>query len=325
MGAASKYGAKPQHSQGSQARIPPKGAIVLRFAYELIPALLLGLLLGYRFPSLPTRLAAPLVTWGIPITLVGLLLRSGLGGDLLVAGAAAGLINGIGLLLLWVAPLRRALANGGLQLGSVVGNTGYFGIPVALALLPPQALGYSITYDLVGTLITWSVGPLLIGGMAITPAKLLAIFLGSPALKGLVIALAIHLSPWGDAVAGLLWIPSRLVLLLALTVVGMRLGVMLRRPEGAAIRAGERGPLATALAFKLLVLPLIALVVGQMLRLPELVRNAVVLQAAAPTAISVLLIAEAAGMHQDRSAHLVLWSTLLALVSVPLWWWWVGT
>ena len=106
---------------------------MLRFAYELIPALLLGLLLGYRFPALPTRLAAPLVTWGIPITLVGLLLRSGLGGDLLVAGAAAGLINGIGLLLLWVAPLRRALANGGLQLGAVVGNTGYFGIPVALA------------------------------------------------------------------------------------------------------------------------------------------------------------------------------------------------
>ncbi|MFO0138891.1 MAG: AEC family transporter, partial [Cyanobacteriota bacterium] len=306
--------------------IHAKGAFVLLVAYDVLAELVLGLQLGYRVPALPTRLAAPLVAWGIPITLVGLLLRSGLGGGLLFAGAAAALINGIGfLLLLGVAPLRRALANGGLQLGAVVGNTGYFGIPVALALLPPQALGYSITYDLVGTLITWSVGPLLIGGMAITPAKLLAIFLGSPALKGLAIALAIHLTPWGDAVAGLLWIPSRLVLLLALTVVGMRLGVMLRRPEGAAIRAGEKGPLATALAFKLLVLPLLALVLGQLLRLPELVRNAVVLQAAAPTAISVLLIAEAAGMHQDRTAHLVLWSTLLALVSVPLWWWWVGT
>jgi predicted permease len=295
---------------------------VLRFTFELIPALLLGLLLGHRFPSLPSRLAAPLVGWGIPITLVGLLLRSGLGGGLLVAGAMAGLINGIGLLLLLgVAPLRRALANGGLQLGSVVGNTGYFGIPVALAFLPPQALGYSITYDLVGTLITWSVGPLLIGGLEITPARLLSIFLGSPALKGLAIALAIHLTPWDDAVAALLWIPSRLVLLLALAVVGTRLGVMLRRPEAAAVRAGEGGPLAVALAFKLLALPLVALVLGQLLRLPELVRHAVVLQAAAPTAISVLLIAEASGMHQERIAHLVLWSTLLALLSVPLWWW----
>jgi predicted permease len=298
---------------------------VLRFASELIPALLLGLLLGHRFPSLPSRLAAPLVGWGIPITLVGLLLRSGLGGGLLVAGAAAGLINGIGLLLLLgVAPLRRALANGGLQLGSVVGNTGYFGIPVALAFLPPQALGYSITYDLVGTLITWSLGPLLVGGLGVTPSRLLSIFLGSPALKGLAIAMAIHLTPWGGAVAALLWIPSRLVLLLALAVVGMRLGVMLRRPEGAAIRPGEGRPLATALVFKLLVLPLVALVVGELLRLPELVRQAVVLQAAAPTAISALLIAEAVDRHQERTAHLVLWSTLLALMSVPLWWWYLS-
>lgn len=298
---------------------------MLRFALELIPALLLGLLLGHRFPSLPTRLAAPLVEWGIPLTLVGLLLRSGLGAGLFVAGAAAGLTNGVGLLLLFgLGPLRRVLANGGLQLGSVVGNTGYFGIPVALALLPPQALGYSITYDLVGTLITWSLGPLLISGLAVTPIKLLAIVLGSPALKGLAIALAIHFTPWGEAVAALLWIPSRLVLLLALAMVGMRLGVMLRRPQGAAIGAGEGGPLALALAFKLLVLPMVALVVSQLLRLPELVRSAVVLQAAAPTAVSLLLIAEASSLHQERAAHLVLWSTLLALFSVPLWWWWLG-
>jgi predicted permease len=298
---------------------------VLRFALELIPALLLGLLLGHRFPSLPTRLAAPLVQWGIPLTLVGLLLRSGLGRDLFVAGAAAGLINAIALLLLFgLAPLRRALANGGLQLGCVVGNTGYFGIPVALALLPPQSLGYSITYDLVGTLITWSVGPLLISGLAVTPSKLLAMSFGSPVFKGLAIALAIHFTPWGEAVAALLWIPSRLVLLLALAGVGMRRGVMLRRPQGAAIRAGEGGPLATALAFKLLVLPVVAVVVSQLLRLPQLVRSAVVLQAAAPTAISLLLIAEASGLHQERAAHLVLWSTLLALLSVPLWWWWLS-
>ena len=295
---------------------------MLRFCLELLPALLVGLVLGHRFPALPARLAAPLVGWGIPITLVGLLLRFGLGGNLLIAALAAALINVLALaLLLGLAPLRRALANGGLQLGSVVGNTGYFGIPVALALLPPQALGYSITYDLVGTLITWSVGPLLIGGGRLTPPALLAIFLTSPAFKGLAIAFAIHLTPWGAAVAAWLWIPSRLVLLLALAAVGMRLGVMLRRPQGAAIQAAARGPLAAALALKLVVLPLLALLVGLQLRLPELVRNAVVLQAAAPTAVSALLLAEAAGRHQEPTAHLVLWSTLLALLSVPAWWW----
>ncbi len=203
------------------------------------------MLLGYRIPSLPTRLAAP--WWGC------------------CCAPASGETC-------WTPALQRAMANGGLQLGCVVGHTGYVGIPVALALLPPQALGYSITYDLVGTLITWSVGPLLIGGLAVTPSKLLPIFLGSPALQGVAIALAIHFTPWGEAVAALLWIPSRLV-------------------------------------------------VSQLLRLPELVRSAVVLQAAAPTAISLLLIAEASGLHQERAAHLVLWRTLLALLSVPLWRW----
>jgi len=129
---------------------------VLRFASELIPALLVGLLLGLRFPQLPSRLAPSLVRWGVPFSLVGLLLRSGMGRELVVAGVMAALVNAAGLLLLlgWV-PLRRSIPHGGLQLGAVVGNTGYFGIPVAVALLPPSSLGFSISYDLVGTLITW--------------------------------------------------------------------------------------------------------------------------------------------------------------------------
>lgn len=295
---------------------------MLRFACDLIPALGLGLLLGFRFPALPSRLAAPLVTWGIPITLVGLLLRSGMGTELLGAGLAAGLINGIALLAITrMPPLRRILPRGGLQLGAVVGNTGYFGIPVALALLPPQALATSITYDLVGTLITWSVGPPLIEGTSLSLGRLVAALGGSPALRGLVLALAIHLTPWGAPVATLLWVPCRVVLLVALAVVGMRLGVMLRRPEGTAIARGEAAPLASALAFKLLVLPLLALAVVQLLGLPRLVGQAVVLQAAAPTAVSALLLAEAAGRDQERVAHLVLWSTVLALLSVPTWWW----
>ena len=54
----------------------------MRFALELLPSLGLGLLLGRLFPGLPARLAPPLITWGVPISLVGLLLRSGLRADL---------------------------------------------------------------------------------------------------------------------------------------------------------------------------------------------------------------------------------------------------
>jgi len=292
---------------------------VLRFASELIPALLVGLLLGLRFPQLPSRLAPSLVRWGVPFSLVGLLLRSGMGRELVVAGVMAALVNAAGLLLLlgW-APLRRSIPHGGLQLGAVVGNTGYFGIPVAVALLPPSSLGFSISYDLVGTLITWSVGPLLVQGLAFDARRAVAVLWGSPACKGLAIALLLHLTPWGSELGRWLWWPSQLLLLLALSVVGMRLGVSLG--QGVPLARGEGRTLGCALAFKLLAMPLLMLALTRLVPLPLAVRDALVLQAAAPTAVSALLLAEATGRDADRTAHLVLATTLLALVTVLLWW-----
>ena len=298
---------------------------MLRFALDLLPPLLIGLLLGCRHPALPALLAPPLVSWGIPVSMVGLLLRSGLGPELLRSGAISAVLSGGTLLAVClIGPLRRRLAHPGLRLGAVIGNTGYFGIPAALALLPHRALAHSITYDLVGTLITWSLGPLLIAGKPLRPRPLGRMLASSPAVRGLLVAVAIHASPWGAAAADWLWLPARGVLLLALALVGMRLGAMLRRPEGAQIQPEEALPLGAALLLKLLLLPLLALALTTALGLESPIREALILQAGAPTAVSALLLAEAAGRDQERTAHLVLWSTLLALLSVPAWWWLLG-
>ncbi len=261
----------------------------MRFALELLPSLGLGLLLGRLFPGLPARLAPPLITWGVPISLVGLLLRSGLRADLGLSALAALLAVGLGLaLLLLVAPLWRIQA-GSLQLGAVAGNTAYWGLPVALALLPPEAIAHTITYDLVGTLLTWSLGPLLISGTPTRIGGLLRALRDSPASSGLAIALLLQATPWQADIASWLWWPARAVVLVALALVGMPLTLLLG--------------------------------------LPPMARDALVLQAAAPSAISVLLLAEAAaargqGRQDDAAAAaaLVLWSTLIGLLSVPLWW-----
>jgi predicted permease len=296
---------------------------VLRFALELLPCLAVGLFLGRILPELPARLAPPLVRWGVPISLVGLLLRSGLHSDLLIAGLMAAMASGGGLLLIrGLPPLRTRLPAGSLQLGSVVGNTAYWGLPTALALLPPEALASVISYDLVGTLLTWSVGPLLVEGRAARAGAVLAALGSSPASRGLLIALVLQWSPWREPIAALLWWPARGVVLLALSLVGMRLGLLMR-PGTEPPRASQG--LGYALVAKLVLLPAALLGATALLPLPELVGDAVVLQAAAPTAVSVLLIAEAAEV-QGRAgeaapaAALVLWSTLAALVSVPLWW-----
>ena len=143
-------------------------------------------------------------------------------------------------------------------------------------------------------------------------------------------------TPWSTALAAWLWWPARLVVLVALALVGMRLGLMLRRrpagPAGADSPAVASALMAPLLG-KLLVLPAAMLLLAGLLDLPSPLRDAVVLQAAAPTAISVLLLTEAAAAGPTEAAAagrrqaveavgmLVLWSTALALVSVPLWWW----
>jgi len=291
---------------------------VLRFALELLPALGLGLLLGRAFPWLPARLAGPLIQWGVPISLAGLLLRAGLRPGLLISGAMALGGSVLGLMLLRSLPaLRRALPSGSLQLGSITGNTAYWGLPVAVALLPAAAISHAITYDLVGTLITWTIGPLLVEGIPARWGALFAALPTSPASRGLVVALLVELTPWSREVATLLEWPARIVLLVALAVVGMRLGVMLRQP-----RPPAPSRVGAALAIKLVLFPALMLAAALALALPPLVREAVVLQAAAPTAISVLLLAEATPGAADAegAAALVLGSTLLALATVPLWW-----
>jgi predicted permease len=285
------------------------------FLLELGPALALGLLLGGRWPQLVARLAPPLVNWGVPFSLTGLLLRAGVDWRYGQVALLALLAVALGLLL-----VRGWFRGPHEQLAAVVGNTAYFGIPAALALLPPQAVGYAISYDLAATLFTWCLGPLLLAGQRLQLQPLLRALAASPASRGLLAATVLQLTPWSGVLAVWLWWPARMVVLLSLLLVGMRLA------QRTAIQLPRR--LWAVLAVKLLLFPLALLglcllLARTPLALPPLAMAAVVLQAAAPTAVAVLLLAEAtpqrpAAMAQ-AAAGLVMVSTLLALITVPLW------
>jgi predicted permease len=284
--------------------------------FELLPCLLGGMLLGWKWPALPGWLAPPLVRWGVPLSVAALLLRSTLSFSLLKVALVAFVVPLLSLaVLLNLSPLRHRLRDPALILGAVVGNTGYWGLPVALAFLPQPAIAAAVVYDVAGTLFTWSAGPLMLPDPQLDHTRRISTQLASPAMKGLLLSLVIHLSPWKGALAGVLWWPARAVLVIALGLLGMRLGLTLRHrtfhlPLG----------LPYALAIKLLLIPVLVGVLGTALALPPLDRQALVLQGAAPTALSVLLMAEA---HQDSApaaSTLVITSTLAAMVTVPLWW-----
>lgn len=284
--------------------------------FEVLPCLLGGMLLGWRWPALPVLLAPLLVRWGVPLSVTALLLRSTLSFSLLKVALVALVVPLLGLaVLLGLSPLHTRLKDPVLILGAVVGNTGYWGLPVALALLPQPAIATAVVYDVAGTLITWSAGPFMLPGAQGGHTRRFSTLLASPAMQGLLLFFVIHLSPWRGALAGLLWWPARAVLVIALGVLGMRLGLTLRHrsfhlPSG----------LPYALAFKLLLIPALVGLLGTALALPALDRQALVLQGAAPTALSVLLMAE---VHQESgpvASTLVISSTLAAMVTVPLWW-----
>ncbi|QEY32074.1 malate transporter [Synechococcus sp. RSCCF101] len=289
---------------------------MLQLLLDLVPAIGLGLLLGRRHPELAARLAPPLVRFGVPLSITALLLRAGLRWQLLDAALVALLAIGLALLLLSGLQRRRpALQAGACRLGGVVGNTAYFGIPAALALLPPEAVAYSVSYDVGATLFAWTFGPALISGQALGGPALLRTLWRSPASRGLLLALLLQVSPWSEPIAAALWWPARIVILLALLVVGARIGALTRTG------LPSTGRLPLPLLSKLVLFPALLLGLCLLLDLPLLVRQAVVLQGAAPTAIAVLLMAEAAGTDVDAASAMVLWSTLLALITVPLWGW----
>ena len=291
---------------------------------ELIPCLLIGYLLGRFKENLSLTISRPLISYGIPISLMGILLKSGLELPLIESAALALVAIGFLMTILNRLPsVNNLIQNRTLQLGSAFGNTGYFGIPVSLALLPDHALIYSIGFDLGATLVIWSLGPILLTD----PSKGLSsnrywknfikgIF-SSPAVKGLIGALIIHSSPWDEQITDLLWIPSRVVIVLALVIVGMRLS-WLRKANLPRIK-NQITSIKNALIMKLVGLPVIMLIISSAIRLPSVMREALVLQAAAPTAISILLISQAASRDEKEATSLVVFSTIIALISIPAW------
>ena len=291
---------------------------------ELIPCLLIGYLLGRFKENLSLTISRPLISYGIPISLMGMLLKTGLELPLIESAALALVAIGFLMTILNRLPsVNNLIQNRTLQLGSAFGNTGYFGIPVSLALLPDHALIYSIGFDLGATLVIWSLGPILLTD----PSKVLSsnrywknfikgIF-SSPAVKGLIGALIIHSSPWDEQITDLLWIPSRVVIVLALVIVGMRLS-WLRKANLSRIK-NQITSIKNALIMKLVGLPVIMLIISSAIRLPSVMREALVLQAAAPTAISILLISQAASRDEKEATSLVVFSTIIALISIPAW------
>ena len=282
--------------------------------------MILGFFIGKRKPKLSELIALPLIKYGIPLSVMGLLLKEGIDLDLIKTALIAFL--SIGFLIVLINSLsifKTRLPNYSLQLAGLIGNTSFLGIPIALALLPTSTINFTIGFDLGTTLFAWIFGPFFLKKRINTNTnlnfkELLKAILNSPASRGIVGVLIAYLFGLEKVLGDYLWIPARIVIVLAIVVVGTRLGIITNsKTKFFNLNKGIK----YSIILKLLIFPLFIFVFSKILGFNLNETSAVVLQAGTPSAVSTILMAEAYKTNQKIAATILFTTTLISIITIP--------
>ena len=283
--------------------------------------MILGFFIGKRKPKLSALIALPLIKYGIPLSVMGLLLKEGIDLDLIKTALIAFLSIGFLIILInYLSIFKTRLPNYSLQLAGLIGNTSFLGIPIALALLPTSTINFTIGFDLGTTLFAWIFGPFFLKKRINTNTnlnfnELLKAILNSPASRGIVGVLIVYLLGLEKFLGDYLWIPARIVIILAIVVVGTRLGIITNsKTKFFNLNKGIK----YSIILKLLIFPLFIFVFSKILGFNLNETSAVVLQAGTPSAVSTILLAEAYKTNQKIAATILFTTTLISIITIPI-------
>ena len=252
---------------------------------------------------------------------MGLLLKEGIDINLIKSASLAFFLIGFLLVLINIFPIfKNRLPNYTLQMAGLIGNTSFLGIPIAIALLPTTTINFTIGFDLGTTLFAWIFGPFLLQGKSqkkktLTLKGLLNALIYSPASRGIIGVLMAYLLKIDGILGNYLWIPARIVIALAIIIVGTRLGIITNQ-KGKIFDLNEE--IKFSILLKLFILPLIIFLTSKLLNFDFYQSSAVVLQAGTPTAISTILMAEAYGVKQKIASKILFTTTLISIMTIPL-------
>ncbi len=301
-----------------------------------------GWILGRLLPAtMPARLGQFLFWVGVPVSIVAFLRHVSLSASLWIAPAVAWAAMLLGGGLAWwisqrscaspatTAPQAKNLLSlhqstlsrptqGSFLLSSMLGNTGYIGYPVALALVGQQYFAWALFYDLLGsTPGAYGLGVAIAArfGGETRPQRWQAIqaMVKNPALWSFGIGLTCRdrplPAPLEQSLRGFAWG----VVALSLVLIGMRLSQLstFKRIK----------PALYSLSIKMLLVPLALGFALWMLGVNGLVYRAILLQMAMPPAFATLVIAEAYELDQELTVTTLVAGCLGLVVMLPLWLW----
>jgi len=283
--------------------------------------LIFGFFLGKKNPKISKYIARPLIRFGIPLSVMGLLLKEGIDINLIKSAFLAFSVIGFLIFLINIITIfNKRLPNYTLQLSGLIGNTSFLGIPIALALLPSTTINLTIGFDLGTTLFAWIFGPFFLQEKSninnIPNIKgLFNALINSPASRGIIGVLLAYLFQIDEILGNYLWIPARIVIALAIIIVGTRLGIITNQ-KGEIFDLDEE--IKFSILLKLFIFPFIIFLVCKSLNFNFYQSSALILQAGTPTAISTILMAEAYGVKQQIASKILFTTTLISIITIPL-------
>ena len=251
---------------------------------------------------------------------MGLLLKAGISSDLVKTALIAFLAISIFIIFINNFPfLKRIFPNYSLQLGGLIGNTSFLGIPIAIALLPTDTINFTIGFDLGTTLFSWIFGPYFLeknkaSKLRVNIRTLIISILNSPASRGIIGVWVTYQFGIEKFLGDILWIPAKIVIYLAIIIVGARLGIILSN-KNQLFQLNNK--ISFSIFLKLFIFPSFIFFVSKAIKLNDVETLAVVLQAATPSAISTILMAEAYGKNQEMAAKILFITTILSFITIP--------
>ena len=252
---------------------------------------------------------------------MGLLLKEGIDINLIKSAFLAfSTISFLIVLINTISIFKNRLPNYTLQLAGLIGNTSFLGIPIAIALLPSTTINFTIGFDLGTTLFAWIFGPFFLTEKSenkkIPNIKgLFNALINSPASRGIIGVLVAYLLHIDEILGQYLWIPARIVIALAIIVVGTRLGIITNQ-RGNIFDLNEE--IKFSILLKLFILPFVIFLINKFLNFDFYQSSALILQAGTPTAISTILMAEAYNVRQIIASKILFTTTLISLLTIPL-------
>ena len=283
--------------------------------------MIFGFFLGKKNPKISEYIARPLIRFGIPLSVMGLLLKEGIDINLIKSAFLAFSMIGFLIIQINIFPIfKKRLPNYTLQLAGLIGNTSFLGIPIAMALLPSKTINFTIGFDLGTTLFAWIFGPFFLQEKSLANnipniEGLLNALINSPASRGIIGVLLAYIFQIDEILGNFLWIPARIVIALAIIIVGTRLGLITNQ-KGKFFDLDEE--IKFSILLKLFILPFIIFLVSKLLDFDFNQSAAVILQAGTPTAISTILMAEAYRIKQKIASKILFTTTLISIVTIPL-------